>query len=135
MDPALYRALLEAAKILNRIEIPAEVLEQKFDIPEKDWPGRANWCYQGMLARYERSEKDPMMKAIFSPWLKILVALHNTDFTFRQRIQWQAWYLAEYMVGKFWKPDAIQNKEGKVAFMADPKLWGPLILEQEPADP
>jgi len=129
MNSELYNILLEAAKVLKGIPIPPEILERRYDIPETNWPMRANWVFQGLFERYEKSERDPLMKAIFGPMLKIRVALHNTEFTYRQRAQWEAWYLGEYLISKHWKPDAVINKEKKTAFIADPHLWGPILLE------
>jgi hypothetical protein len=130
MEEAVLKLLKEAAEKIEKIQFGSVVFEDEVVDPFRPL-SMAHFTYRDLIRKYDALEKDPTMKKIFGAMLRIRVALALSEYPFRQRQEWEWWFMAVYRDAKYWDRWEIVNpNDPKQVFIpADPRNWQPAISE------
>jgi len=129
MKQAILETLMKVADLLD--QIPEEGIFEEKIIPDDDIRAQTDYTIGKMVRTYREFEKDPKMARIYGSLLRIRRILYITDLPFRQRAQWEDWFMASYLVNKWWMPDIITLTENERMRPADPRNWFPLVVQED----
>jgi len=138
MNSHVMKILTRAGELYSEID-PAElgvILENGDRVVEDgNVVAQTEWTYRFLLQRYREFEKDPMMGRLYGPKLRADVILALASPQWRQRFQWESWFMAEYYLARFWRPDVIQaDPKAPPVQPADPRNWWPMGLPDDVVD-
>ncbi len=130
MDKAVLKILEEAAEKIEEIKFAGVVFEDETVNPFEPL-SMSHFTYRDLVRKYESHEKDPVMRRIFGAMLRIRVALALSEYPFRQRQEWEWWFMAVYRDAKYWDRWAVinPNDPNQVFIPADPRNWQPAESE------